>query len=504
MEEKMDKKRYIVLLMALVLILSSCYYPMHDGKGNTIKNEKDGEKVLALMRGEVVEEEEEEKPLEKPKKAKLIVGGNILPQSPVMEASLVGDQTYDFKPIFENIKERVDQADLAIASLEGSLSGDLGAYSTVGQYNLPDEILEGLKYAGFNMINTATDRILDYGKPGFERSLDKIKEVGLDNIGSQKEKLEDSNVYKEVDGIKIAVIAASEYYSDKEDLIKSHDMEGLIDKIGDGEDLVERINRAREKSSDLIVVYLNWGEDYASKANTYQKDLAKKLAQAGADLIIGTRPHIVQEVEYLDGRDGKESLVAYSLGNTISNQRLETMSGYMDHKLAQATEIGLLLDIDIVKEEGKTRIEKVDQLPIWVDKSVDENGKTSYLIYDSLKEKDNTSLAEEKSARIKDAISFIEDLTKGRFSLGQPVEDGNTNSSLEENSVQERPVQEENPYEENLDGESDKEEVPGQEINPDGTNPPEEGQDQIEEPTSPQVEENQNEENPVQENGQGE
>lgn len=424
---------------------------MHDGKGNAIKNEEDGKRVIAQMNGEIIEEEEEEKPIEKPKKAKLVFVGNILPQSPVMEASLVGENTYDFKPIFEKIKPRVDKADLALASLEGSLAGDLGAYSTVGQYNLPDEILEGLKYSGFNMVNTATDRILDFGKPGFERTLEKIKEAGLDNLGSQTSPSEDTNIYKDVDGIKIALIAASEYYNDKEDLIKSHQMEGLINQIGEGQDLLDSIARAKSKKADLVVVYLNWGEDYNSRANTYQKDLANKLAQAGADLIVGARPHLVQEVEYIDRPDGLKTLVAYSTGNTISNQRLETMSGYMHHKLAQATEVGLLLEVDIVKEDEKTSIAKVDKIPLWVDKATDETGNSRFLIYEAKSEVEKNDLDPAKLLRLKDAIRFIDELTSASFSLDVKPEQ----APLEENKPSN---EEENPGDQvNLQPESESE-----------------------------------------------
>ena len=128
-----------------------------------------------------------------------------------------------------------------------------------------------------------------------------------------------------------------------------------------------------QKYTDMQIVIIHWGDEYSRTPNNFQKKLAQKLCDAGVDIIIGSHPHVVQPVETIKSTDGKkETLVVYSLGNYISNQRREVLSMY--------TEDGLMVDINIEKQgNNEAKVKKVTCIPTWVNK-YESSGKSVYEI----------------------------------------------------------------------------------------------------------------------------
>lgn len=125
----------------------------------------------------------------------------------------------------------------------------------------------------------------------------------------------------------------------------------------------------------MQVVIIHWGEEYQREANNFQKELAQLLCDRGVDIIIGSHPHVVQPVEIITSSDASNNtLVIYSLGNFISNQRREYIG-------TPYTEDGLIVDIEISKNEtkNKTYISNVNCIPTWVYK-YNSNGKVKYEI----------------------------------------------------------------------------------------------------------------------------
>lgn len=112
--------------------------------------------------------------------------------------------------------------------------------------------------------------------------------------------------------------------------------------------LRQKIMKARQVA-DFVIVNAHWGNEYTHEPTTEQRELAKKLASWGADVIIGTHPHVIQPVEYIDNADGRRTLVAYSLGNFISAQNRGPRM------------LGGMLNFDIVKNNntGNVAIENV-------------------------------------------------------------------------------------------------------------------------------------------------
>ena len=123
-------------------------------------------------------------------------------------------------------------------------------------------------------------------------------------------------------------------------------------------------------------VIIHWGEEYHRNPSKFQKLLAQKLCDYGVDIIIGSHPHVVQPIEMIKSEESNnETLVIYSLGNFLSNQRREILK-------TDYTEDGLIVDIDISKnlETNETKISKVEYIPTWVNKYTDSSNKLQYEI----------------------------------------------------------------------------------------------------------------------------
>ena len=122
---------------------------------------------------------------------------------------------------------------------------------------------------------------------------------------------------------------------------------------------------------------MHWGDEYAAKPNKNQKNMAQAICDIGYDAIIGSHPHVIQEIENLKNADGKETVCIYSLGNSISNQRKEIMS---EDNHSGHTEDGVVFELTFNKySDGTVKLDDVNALPTWVDMRT-ENGEKSYNI----------------------------------------------------------------------------------------------------------------------------
>lgn len=270
--------------------------------------------------------------------------------------------SYDFKPWFEHVKPYLEASDLAIGNFESTVAGEDRGYTGYPLFNTPDEIVGDLDYAGFDSIVTSNNHSLDMGAQGLERTVEMFEE-DFDVVGTYDTPPEDRHVIKEVDGVKVAMLAFTEMLNGMEGPYTDAEVYNMIDVISE-ENLTEAIDAAKEDDPDIILTYMHWGPEYVEEPSDYQKEYAQFLADQGVDLIIGSHPHVIQRAEYLESSDGEsESFVVYSLGNFISNQRLETIGPDFE-----PNEDGVILNFDIEKdhESGETVLADVHYTPTWV------------------------------------------------------------------------------------------------------------------------------------------
>ncbi|WP_423189792.1 CapA family protein [Alkalibacterium sp. f15] len=279
--------------------------------------------------------------------------------------------TYDFNPVFEDVKPFIEEADLALANLETTLAGSSRPYSGYPLFNAPDELADALKYAGFDTIVTSNNHSLDTRDEGLRRTAEVVKDRGMDVVGTYETAPDPDERFliKDVKGIKVAILAYTEHTNGLDAQYSAEEVHSMINIIDEAQ-MVKDIENAKAHDPDIIVAYTHWGNEYTRDPNEFQTTNAEILAREGVDIIFGGHPHVIHEAEFIEV-DGNEAFVIYSLGNIYSNQRKETLGeGF------EPTEDGVIASVDIQKNEqtGETTIKGVDFVPTWMYRHSDTGG----------------------------------------------------------------------------------------------------------------------------------
>lgn len=300
------------------------------------------------------------------------VGDIILHDEQIWSAYNEENKAYDFMNNFKYVKNFIEKSDIAYGTIEGIYAGEEIGYSGYPNYNGPDSMIDALKDTGFDIINVATDHSLDKGVEGASKTGEKIDKE-MTSIGNKK------YIIKKVKGIEIGFTSYT--YESKEGELNGHkipeDMNlntfsyNKLDK--ELEEMKALVEEMKNEGAEFIVFGMHWGVEYKTEPSKYQVKIAEALNEYGVDLILGSNPHVVQPIEEIEGEDGNKTLVAYSLGNFISNQRLETMG---DRRTAD----GVILNLTLDKSRKGVKIEKWDYTPTWVYKIPRENKKSDYYI----------------------------------------------------------------------------------------------------------------------------
>jgi len=258
--------------------------------------------------------------------------------------------TYSFDNNYTYVSKYIQKADLAIANLETTLAGDSIPYSSYPTFNTPDALADALKNAGVDIISTINNHTFDKDDLGVERTLSILKSKNLDVIGTISNTLDKNYLIKEVNEISIGITAFSygeiregnkflngiKVSDNSKDKLNVFDMTNVDNAFNTINNTLKNIN-----NTDIQVLVIHRGDEYRRTPSEFQTKLAQKLCDSGVDIIIGSHPHVVQPVDMITSTDGNnETLVIYSLGNFISNQRRELLG-------TPFTEDGLMVDIEI-------------------------------------------------------------------------------------------------------------------------------------------------------------
>lgn len=277
---------------------------------------------------------------------------------------------YDYKPMIRFAKPWIEQADYAVVNLETTFAGGPD-YSGFPAFNTPDALGDALKDAGFDLVSTANNHCLDRGYDGMVRTLDVLDNLGLAHVGtyrSAEERAAQNGVHvADVSGIKVAFLSYT-YGTNGIPLSKSHpDTVNILhtDYMSDAQVLdtariADDLAAAEALSPDLIAVIVHWGVEYQTTQNEHQEEIADFLFDHGADVILGSHPHVLQPMETrtLTDRDGTThtGFVCWSLGNFISSQNDE----YTD------TTVVLNLELTKNPNTGATDVTKVGYVPLYM------------------------------------------------------------------------------------------------------------------------------------------
>ena len=311
-------------------------------------------------------------------RATITVGGDIMMHMPIVRSGAV-DGGYDFSYIFTYINPYVSAADYAVANLETTLSGtDNGnQYTGYPKFNSPDAIADGAKSSGFDMLLTGNNHCNDYGTFGMKRTLDIIKNRGLDTLGTTSTSNEPRYVVKDVDGIRIGMICYT-YAEIKDDaampiingLPTDSNASGLVNAFDYKKldlfysQMESHIAGMKEEGAEVIVLYIHWGNELTTTVSDYQKTIAQKMCDLGVDVIAGGHPHVVQEMALLSNSidPSRKTVCIYSMGNLLSNQRADNISLTTGH-----SEDSVLFTFNYAKySDGSVHMVNCYAVPTWV------------------------------------------------------------------------------------------------------------------------------------------
>lgn len=265
---------------------------------------------------------------------------------------------YRYESFFEAVRPYLSDADWTIGNLETTLVER--NYTGYPCFASPERLARALKWAGFDVMVTANNHCLDRREYGVRNTLDVLDAFGLAHAGTARTPDEHGQIRMlDKNGIRIAVLAYTEM-ANGIDLSMEPDKVAYLVHFMRAERIIADMLRARALDADAVLVFLHWGDEYQRQPAKRQMALAEQLAEAGADLIVGCHPHVLQPAVWKavpGAADGaKRVIVAYSLGNFISNQ------------VVRFKDAGAILEVVLEKSTNEQRVRVVDAslIPTWI------------------------------------------------------------------------------------------------------------------------------------------
>lgn len=267
---------------------------------------------------------------------------------------------FNYETCFRYVKPIFEEADLMIGNLELTLS-NRGKYSGYPMFRSPDAFASYLKDAGFDILTTCNNHSNDGFLYGVEHTIDVLDSLNIVHTGTFKNQAERDSLYpliveKEADGTTFKLAFINYTYGTNGLKTKEPAVVNLIDK----KQIKKDIEVAKAAEPDMIIAIMHWGGEYLLDEHDSQVRLTKLLWENGVDVVIGAHPHVLEPIKTdtlwnEDSTHSKEVLVAYSLGNFISNQ-------YRPN-----TDMGMIFELELVKNSktNQTKIGEHDYLLVW-------------------------------------------------------------------------------------------------------------------------------------------
>lgn len=348
MKKRRIKKIWVVIFSIIFfLIVVAIGLNFIDNDSKKVNNKKTTEKVKTMEKKETK------------KSMSLVAVGDCLIHGAIYYEARTGSNSYDFSNMISDVEPLIANYDLKYYNQETIIGGKNLGVSSYPRFNSPDEIGDNMIDLGFNMISLANNHSLDMDEVGvlYSNEYWKNKEVITAGTYSSWEARDDIKIY-EKNGIKYAFLA---YTTVTNGLSTPTGKEYLLNVYSEEQAKID-IDKIKDKV-DVIMVAMHWGEEYIFEPNTEEKEIAQYLSNLGADLIIGSHPHVIQPVDYIN-----DTLVIYSLGNFISGQR----------SMGIDKTIGLMVGMNIVVENKKVTFENIDYNLLYTYSTTSD---TNYKVY---------------------------------------------------------------------------------------------------------------------------
>ncbi len=326
----------------------------------------------------------------------MALGDNLMHMG-IVNTGKQSDGTYDYSFLFQGITDYLEAADLKIINQETIFGGNELGFSGYPYFNSPTQVGDAIAAAGFNIVLQATNHAADQGINGIYHCVDFWKKYPqILQIGINGEEDRSSISLVKIKDITFAILNYT-YGPNMETLPSSlrghlnmlcayNESNGAIDFTSLNPQVTEDIRQAGQLA-DIVIVFPHWGTEYQDKPSSYQKAFAQEMTEAGADLIIGTHPHVPQPVEWITAENGNHALCYYSLGNYVSTQKqalcmLEEMAWVTFHVTEDTVSIKEdgtgVLPLVCHYKSGPLRLERVYPLEEYTEELAGSHGIRSY------------------------------------------------------------------------------------------------------------------------------
>lgn len=288
-------KLKIILIGLGILLFSGCFWDRNNTKEKIVSNSSSPEKVAEISQNKIRKE------------ISLIFVGDLMFDRTIRQISQKKGNDY----IFEKINPFLNDSDAVIANLEGPITDNksMSVGTVVGEkghfsFTFDKSLTATLARNNIKVVDIGNNHILNFGKKGLNQTEEYLKESGVDYFGDPLQK-ENNHIIKEIAGIKVGFVSFNQFGG------------------GDVNEVAKNIEAIRNKA-DIVVVFSHWGKEYEKIPSDKIRSLAHSFIDAGADLVVGSHPHVIQDKETYKGK-----MIYYSLGNFIFDQYFsaETMKG---------------------------------------------------------------------------------------------------------------------------------------------------------------------------------
>jgi poly-gamma-glutamate capsule biosynthesis protein CapA/YwtB (metallophosphatase superfamily) len=314
------------------------------------------------------------------------VAGDVIPHGPVRTAAeAAGDGEQGWAALFSDVADVFHGADFGFVNLETPVAPEHSRGSKAFMFDAPVALPEALKASGINIISFANNHVMDQGWAGFAESREHLKEAGLlfagtsDNVATAWQP-----VITESNGIKVGWLGMTRWLNGNRNPNKDDQPHVNFvpypgesgGALGADETQVLAAVKAARAQCDLLVISIHWGIEYATAPRPEDVDIAHKMLDAGASVIVGAHPHVLQPIETYRTQDGRDAVIFYSLGNFLSNQSRSYVDGLNPDSNGDPRDemIGLFSGVRKDYGPGGIRVElgHVGMLPVWEDNNRNE------------------------------------------------------------------------------------------------------------------------------------
>ena len=292
----------------------------------------------------------------------LLFAGDLMQHITQINAARIDGDKYDYTDCFALVRPLIEEADIAIGNFEVTLGGK--PYRGYPCFSAPDDYVLAIRDAGFDVLLTANNHCLDSGRKGLERTIRMLDSLRIPHCGTYTTPAARQKEYPlliEKKGFRLALLNYT--YGTNGLVVKGPNVVNYIDTTTIARDIVA----AQAMQPDAIICCIHWGQEYQTRQNREQEQLADWLLAHGVTHIIGSHPHVVQPIEVRGTEETGRHLVVYSLGNYLSNMMKKNCDG------------GLMVTLELEKD-SVTRMKDASYQLVWVSRPIVSHKKVHRLI----------------------------------------------------------------------------------------------------------------------------